>query len=413
MAGVGASVKAARDWPPAWLALPLVMLAFGCEKPEPPPAAALEVVVAKVLQQDVSIYGEWVGTTEGYINAQIRPQVKGYVLKRNYREGSVVKQGELLFEIDPREFQAILNQTRGALGQAQAGLGKATLDVERYTPLVVEGAVSQQELDDATQAKLRAEASVLKARAEVEQARLNLDWTKVASPITGVSGVAQAQVGDLVAPESILTTVSQLDPIKVSFPISEQEYIVFRRALGALAAQGHQRDEAPEKGLELILADGSAYEHRGRLEVVGREVDAQTGTIQMEGYFENPGNFLRPGQFAKIRAVVRTQKDALLVPQRAVNDTQGTYQVAVVKPDDTVAIRAVEVGERSGELWVIRKGVKAGEQVIVEGIQKVRGGMKVRAVSKAAQKDDAKPQPGAPSEPKQAEPDAVPAPNES
>jgi membrane fusion protein (multidrug efflux system) len=384
MADVGAGLKVGRGRPPVWLALPFALLVPGCEQAEPPAPPALEVVVAKVVQQDVPIYGEWVGTTEGFVNAQIRPQVEGYLLKRHYREGSVVQEGDPLFEIDPRQFQAILNQARGSLGEAQAGLGKATLDVDRYTALIVDGAVSQQELDDATQAKLRAQASVLKARAEVEQARLNLAWTKIVSPIAGVAGISKGQVGDLVAPSTVLTTVSQLDPIKVSFPISEQEYLFFRRRAGGADPRAERREE---RGLELILADGSTYEHRGRLEVVGREVDAQTGTIQMEGYFENPGNLLRPGQFAKIRAVVRHEKGALLVPQRAVNDTQGTYQVAVVQPDSTVAVRAVEVGDRSGNLWVIRKGVEAGEQVIVEGIQKVRGGMTVRPVTAKAKAD--------------------------
>lgn len=396
MVGASAALRAGRSLA---LVLPGVLLASGCQPTEPPPAPVLEVVVAPVVQQDVPIYGEWVGTTEGFINAQIRPQVKGYLLKRHYREGSVVQQGDLLFEIDPREFRALLNQTRGALGEAQATLGKATLDVERYTPLVAEGAVSQQELDDATQAKLRAEASVLKARAEVEQARLNLEWTKITSPITGVSGISLAQVGDLVAPETLLTTVSQLDPIKVMFPISEQEYLYFRRTPEAVR-DPERRDER----LELILADGSIYEHRGSVEVLGREVDVRTGTIQMEGYFPNEDNFLRPGQFAKIRAVVRWEKGALLVPQRAVNETQGTYQVAVVGPDSTVSIRAVQVGERSGNLWVIRKGVESGERVIVEGIQKVRGGVTVKAVTAGEEGAEAK---AAPEEPA-AQPDSKP-----
>ena len=379
MAGRVAAVRARRA--AAWLALPLAACALACEESAPPAPPALEVVVAKVLQKDVPIYGEWVGTTEGFINAQIRPQVEGYLLEKSYAEGSVVQKGDLLFQIDPREFQAILTQTRGALGEARAALGKARLDVERYTPLVAEGAVSQQELDDATQAKLRAEASVLKARGEVEQARLNLEWTKITSPITGVADVAAGQVGDLVAPETVLTTVSQLDPIKVEFPISEQEYLYFRRR-----ANNAPPEAARTGALELILADGSTYEHLGTIKVLGRAVDDQTGTIMMEGYFANPGNLLRPGQFAKIRAVVREEKGALLVPQRAVTDTQGSYQVAVVQPDDSVAIRAVEVGERSGNLWLIHKGVKAGEQVIAEGVQKVRPGMKVRPVTAAEKK---------------------------
>ncbi|MEE8581394.1 MAG: efflux RND transporter periplasmic adaptor subunit, partial [Myxococcota bacterium] len=309
-----------------------------------------------------------------FVNAQIRAQVTGYLLKQHYREGSLVRAGDLLFEIDPRQFRAALARARGQLGEAEAMLGKSVLDVERYTPLAAEGAVSRQELDDANQAKLRNEASVAKARAEVQQARLDLSWTRILSPIGGIAGIAVAQVGDLVSPTTELTTVSQVDPIKVAFPISEQEYL---RLFRNFSDEERERSEGKKDALELILADGSTYEHRGTATIVGREVDPRTGTIRIEGYFPNPRNLLRPGQFAKVRTVLRTAEDALLVPQRAVRDMQGRAQVAVVGSDDTVEIRGVELGARSGSLWIIAKGLEPGERVIVEGVQKVRSGITV------------------------------------
>ena len=356
---------------PSWGALAIATT--GCDKAEPPPPPPPDVVVSDVVQQDVPIYGTWVGNVEGLINAQIRSQVQGYLLKQHYKEGSLVQAGDLLFEIDAREFRADLDRARGQLGEAKAMLGKSLLDVERYTPLAKEGAVSQQELDDAIQAKLRNEAAVAKERAEVARAQLNLGWTKITSPVDGIAGIAVAQVGDLVAPTSELTTVSQLDPIKVQFPISEQEYLMFARRF---ASQGGPR-EARRDTLELILADSTTYEHRGTVVIVGREVDPRTGTIAVEGRFQNPGNLLRPGQFAKVRAVLRTAENALLVPQRAVRDLQGQPQVAVVGADDKVELRTVELGERSGSLWIVAKGLKPGERVVVEGLQKVRSGIRV------------------------------------
>ena len=353
----------------------LAVAGIGCDGSQPDAAAPPPaVVVTEVIQKDVPIYGNWVGTAQGFVNAQIRAQVTGYLLKQHYREGSLVRAGDLLFEIDPRQFRAALARARGQLGEAEAMLGKSVLDVERYTPLAAEGAVSRQELDDANQAKLRNEASVAKARAEVQQARLDLGWTRITSPIGGIAGIAVAQVGDLASPTTELTTVSQVDPIKVAFPISEQEYL---RLFRSFADEDLERGEGNKDALELILADGSTYEHRGTAMIVGREVDPRTGTIQIEGYFPNPGNMLRPGQFAKVRTVIRTAEDALLVPQRAVRDMQGRAEVAVVGPDDTVEIRGVELGDRSGSLWIIEKGLEPGERVIVEGVQKVRSGITV------------------------------------
>ncbi len=356
---------------PSWGALSLATA--GCDPAEPPPPPPPDVVVTEVVQQDVPIYGTWVGSVEGLINAQIRSQVQGYLLKRHYKEGSFVQAGDLLFEIDAREFRTDLDRARGQLGEAKAMLGKSLLDVERYTPLAEEGAVSQQELDDAIQAKLLNEAAVAKERAEVARAQLNLGWTKITSPVDGIAGIAVAQVGDLVAPTSELTTVSQLDPIKVQFPISEQEYLTFARRI---ASQGGPR-EARRDALELILADNTTYEHRGTVVILGREVDPRTGTIALEGRFPNPGNLLRPGQFARVRAVLRMAENALLVPQRAVRELQGQPQVAVVGADDKVELRTVELGERSGSLWIVAKGLKPGERVVVEGLQKVRSGIRV------------------------------------
>lgn len=353
-----------------------VLALAACERaPEaaaPPPP---EVLVVPAEQRAVSIYQEWIGSLNGYINAVIRPQVRGYILTRNYDEGQVVKAGQLLFQIDPREFQAQLDQARGQLAQAQAALGKTQLDVKRYTPLAAEGAVSQQELDNAVQANRANEAAVDAAQAALEQARLNLEWTRVTAPIDGVAGVAIAQIGDLVDPTTQLTTVSQVDPIKAVFPVAEQEYL--RYARGEAQRQGAQGNR--EGALELITADGQVFPHRGTVSVVGREIDPRTGTLIIEGLFPNPGNVLRPGGYAKVRAVVEERPNAVLVPQRAVQDVQGQAQVAVVGADDVAQWRNVTTGSRSGEHWVIETGLQPGERVVVEGLQKVRSGMKVAA----------------------------------
>ena len=362
---------------PCALGLGLLLAAVwlgGCSKEQkaagPPP---MDVLVTEVVQKEVPVYGEWIGTLNGLINATIRPQVQGYVLSRNYKEGDVVASGALLFQIDPRQFQAALDEALGDLAKAQAALGKTELDVARYTPLAKQGAVSQQELDNAVQANQSNKAAVDAARAAVVQARLNLEWTKVTSPIQGVSGIAISQIGNLVSPITEMTTVSQLDPIKVVFPVSEQEYLRYARARAR-----EQDAQAPRAGaLELLLAGGSVFPHHGTVTVVGREVDPRTGTLTIEGQFPNPENILRPGGYAKVRAVIDNLDHALVVPQAAVQNFQGTNQLAVVTPENKVEIRNVTTGPRSGLDWVIVDGVKPGEKVIVEGLQKVRGGMTV------------------------------------
>lgn len=352
----------------------LAALLAGCgEKPEAKAPPPMDVLVATVEQRDVPVYQEWVGTLTGFINAVIRPQVKGYLLSKNYDEGQVVPSGQVLFQIDPREFQAQLDQWKGQLAQAQAALVKTQLDVARYTPLAAEGAVSQQELDNAIQANQANLAAVDSAKASVEQAQLNLGWTKVTAPITGVTGIAVAQVGDLVDPTTQLTTMSQVDPIKAVFPVSEQEYL--RYARGRAAEEGEQASR--REALELYTADGDLYPYRGTVSVVGREVDPRTGTVTIEALFPNPNNVLRPGGYARVRAVIENRANALVIPQRAVQDMQGQSLVAVVGADDTVEMRTVTTGPRSGTDWVILAGLQAGEKVIVEGLQKVRAGSKV------------------------------------
>jgi membrane fusion protein, multidrug efflux system len=347
----------------------VVALTFSaCSKPAPPPPPPPDVVVADVIQKDVPIYAEWVGTTEGNVTAQIRARVQGYLQKRSYDEGTLVREGDLLFVIDPRPYQAALDQDKGELGRADAALAKAQQDVARFTPLAAEKAISQQELDNAIQASRAAKAAVDSARAAVEKARLNLDWTQVKSPIAGIAGIAIAQVGDLVSENTLLTTVSQVDPIKVSFPISEQEYLKFADRIDV---SSRKEDRA---SLELILADGNVYPEKGRASVANREVDVKTGTMMIVALFPNSRNLVRPGQYAKVRATMETRQGALLVPQRAVQELQGSHQVAVVGADNKVAMRAVKAGARLGDLWVINEGLKPGERIVVEGLQKVREG---------------------------------------
>ena len=344
----------------------------------PPPP---EVLVEKVIQQDVPIYFEWIGTTEGYVNAQIRPRVQGSLRSRNYKEGSVIKAGELMFTIDPSEYQAALNQAMGDLRRAEANLGKTQLDVTRYTPLAKEGAISQQELDNAVQAHQANKASVEAVRATVERAELNLSWTKVTAPISGIAGISVAQIGDLVTPSTVLTTISQVNPIKVYYPISEQEYLHFAKRIRDIEAG---RGGAPTP-LELTLADGSVYPQRGTFSLADRQVDLRTGTITVQSLFPNPDNMLRPGQYAKIRVAAETRKGAMLVPQQAVQQLQGSHQIAVVGEGNKVDIRAVKVGEqvpvKVGEqvenMWIITQGLNPGEQIVVSGVQKVKAGMVV------------------------------------
>ena len=348
-----------------------------------------DVQVVQVEQKDVPIFREWIGTLEGLVNADVRGQVTGYLLRQDYKEGNFVQQNQLLFEIDPRPFQASLDEAKAQLATATAQLANAQaiqkrteLDVERYTPLAKEQAASQQDLDNSVQNNLAALATVATARAQiksaeaaVESAQLNLGFTRLTSPIDGIAGTAQLQVGALVSQTTgAVTTVSTVDPIKVYFTVSESEYLDFNRRFPTVSGREAEFKRTP---LDLILADGSTYQHQGTIDFADRAVNQGTGAILIAGLFPNPGNILRPGGYGKVRASTRIEKDALLIPQRAVTELQGSYQVAVVDKDNKVNIQTVEVGDRVGSLWIIQKGLKPGERVVAEGTQKVRQGSTV------------------------------------
>jgi RND family efflux transporter MFP subunit len=356
------------------------VVAPGCGARKTPPAPPPEVSVTPVVQQDVPVTSEWIGTLDGSVNSDIRPKLEGYLLRQIYKEGQFVKGGDPLFEIDPRQFQAALEQAKGALGQAEAQLAKAAKDVERFTPLAADKAISQQELDNAISAERNAQAALASALAAVDQANLNLAWTKVRSPIEGIVGIAKAQVGDLVNTQTVMTTVSTVDPIRVTYGISEREYLRFAERIN------RPNYATTEQGpfLELVLDDGTVFPHQGRAMMADREVDTKTGTMTIKGFFPNPHNILRPGQYARVRASLEVKTGALLVPQRAVMELQGGFRVGVVGSDGTVEMRAVEPGAHVGELWVIEKGLKPGESVIVAGLQYVKPGMPVTATTASA-----------------------------
>jgi len=347
----------------------LIIFASGCAKEEKAAPQAPEVEVVDVVQKDVPVYSEWVGTTDGLVNATIRAQVTGYLITQNYKDGDMVKKDQVLFEIDPRLFQAALDQAKSQLVQQQARWDTAKANLKRIKPLAAQNAVSKRDLDNAVGTEEATHALVLEAQAAVDKAKLNLGFTKVTSPIDGIAGIAQAQIGNLVGPGQLeqLTTVSTIDPIKVYVPVSEQDYL---KAM----EKGRTNQKLP---LELILADGSIYPQKGEIAFADRQVDVKTGTIRVAALFPNPGNLLRPGQFARIRATNEIRKGALLVPQRAVTELQGSYQVAVVGTDNKASIRPVKVAERIDSLWIITEGLKPGERVVAEGIQKVREGMPV------------------------------------
>lgn len=350
---------------------------FGCGTKESPAGVTPpDVETTGVVEQDVPIYGEWIAILDGYVNAQIQPQITGYLMKQNYREGTIVRRGEVLFEIDPRPFDAAVQQAKGQLAQSEAQLGKTTLDVQRDTPLAKQSAIPQAQLDNDIQANESAKAVVAAAQAQVEQARLNLEFTKVRSLVDGIAGLAKGQIGDLVGPTTVLTTVSQVNPIKAYVSISEQEYL--RAAARINEAARSKRVAANQKNLELILSDNSVYPRKGWMVFADRQVDVKTGTIRVAGAFDNPDGLLRPGQFGRVRVATRVQKNALLVPQRAVVETQGSYSVVVVGGDNKASIRPVKTGERVGQMWIITEGIKPGEQVIVEGMQKAKEGSMVR-----------------------------------
>jgi RND family efflux transporter MFP subunit len=384
-------------WGGAVAALIAIGLIVGAIRPnnsaQAAPGIVPEVQVVSVEQQDVPIVGEWIGTLDGLVNADVRAQVTGYLLKQGYQEGAFVKKGQLLFQIDPRPFQAALDQAEGQLAQAKAMLAntqavqrRTELDVQRYTPLAEQQAASQQDLDNAVQNNLAAVASVETAKAEirtsqaaVETARINLDFTRLIAPIDGIAGQAQLQVGALVSPASgVVTSISTVDPIKVYFTVGEPQYLAWRKRFpteeSRLAADKNLR-------LQLILADGSTYAHDGTFYFADRQVNESTGAIRIAGLFPNPNNILKPGGYAKVRAVVQIQHDALLVPQRAVSELQGGYQVAVVDSENKVSIRPVTVGPQVDTRWVIASGLSTGERVIVEGVQKVRTGVRVNPKS--------------------------------
>ena len=343
----------------------------------PPPTVEL----ALVTRADVPIYHEWIGVLDGLVNATIRAQVTGYLLSQDYREGNPIKKGEVLFQIDPRPFKAVLDQAKGLLAQAEARLGKTELDVKRYAPLVKDKAISQEEYDDAVQANLEAKAAVVSAKAQVEQAQLNLEFTTISSPIDGIASIAKAQIGDLVGPGSgELATVSTIDPIKAYYRVTEQAYINFAK-LFSNEIERAQRLKQLE--IELVLTDGTVYPHKGTISGVGRQIGPTTGALRVEALFPNPAGALRPGEFARVRVKFDLKHDSLLVPQRAVSELQGSYQVAVVEPDNKIHIQPVRVGDRSGDLWMIEDGLHAGQRVVVEGLQKVREGASVTTTNSA------------------------------
>ena len=349
-----------------------LLLAASCEKHQAPPPPTPVVQVVEAMQRDVPIYMEWVATLDGNINAVIRPQVTGYLIKQNYREGDLVKQGQLMFEIDPRTFEAAVDEAKGIRAQKVARFDTTSANLARIKPLAEKNAVSQKDLDDATGAYQSAKAELEASDANLKTAKLNLGFTRITSPITGIAGIAKAQIGDLLSPSGeALTTVSSVDPIKVYFNISEQEYL---KVANAANAAGKTPKDVP---LDLILVDGSTYPHQGKVAVLNRQADVTTGTFKVAALFPNENNLLRPGQFGRVRATMKVVKGALLVPQRAVTEMQGKFLLAVVGADNKIDIRPVVVGDRIGSDWLIAEGLKPGEKVVAEGTQKVKPGMMV------------------------------------
>ncbi len=346
------------------------LLLFGCGKEQKVQPQAPIVEVVEVTQKDVPVYGEWVGTLDGSVNATIRAQVSGYLIKQNYKEGDFVKKDQVLFEIDPRSYQAAVEEAKAQLAQAEARWWTAKANLARIRPLAEQAAVSKKDLDDAIGAEESTHASVLSAKAALDKAQLNLDWTKVTSLIDGIAGIAKAQIGNLVGPGSIeeLTTISTVNPIKCYASLSEQEY---------MRAQEKRSKHVGRVPLDLILSDGSTYPYKGDIAFTDRQVDVRTGTIRVAATFPNPQNLLRPGMFSRVRAELGIKKAALVIPQQAVTEVQGRYLVAVVGPENKVAIKPVKVGQRFGQLWVIEEGLQAGEKVVAEGTQKARDGMVV------------------------------------
>ena len=366
-------MAAFRSAPLLFLSLTLLLDACSSGKASPPAPAPPEVSVITAAAETVSLSSEWIGTLDGYVNAQIRPQVSGYLLRRSYQEGALVRQGQVLFEIDSRPFAAVLSQAEARLAEAQAQLGKTERDLERDRPLAAERAIAQSQLDNDIQAHLAAQAAIKSATAAIETAQLNLGFTKVTSLITGIAAIATAQIGDLVGPATLLTTVSQVDPIKAYFPLSEQEYL---RIAGRINGPGTSSELwGNDASLTLVLADGSVYPRRGRFLAADRDIDPKTGTIRISAAFPNPARTLRPGQYGRVRAETNTVEDAIVVPQRAVTDAQGAPQVRIVGPDNRIATRRVKLGDRVGSGWIIGTGLQPGDRVVVEGASAADGSL--------------------------------------
>lgn len=341
------------------------MAVAACTSPQaaPAPAPPPQVNVLTVQPEHIALTSEWITTLDGYVNAQVRPQVQGYLIKRDYQEGASVRKGQVLFEIDPRPFEATLAQARARLAEMQAQLGKTEHDLQRDQPLAEQRAIAQSQLENDVQARLAAQAAVKSAEAAVQTAELNVGFTKVTSLVDGVAAIATAQIGDLVGPTTLLTTVSQVDPIKAYFPLSEQEYLRIAKPINA----GHGATAWSGGPLHLVLADGSEYPRTGRFLAADREIDPKTGTIRISAAFPNPEHILRPGQYGRVTANTQTLPNALLVPQRAVTELQGLYQVRVVGDGDRVQTKQVKVGQRVGNRWLVLEGLSAGARVVVDG----------------------------------------------
>jgi membrane fusion protein (multidrug efflux system) len=354
-----------------------LLLLAGCKRaPAPAAPAPIPVPVVAATSENVQVMGEWVATMDGYVNAQIQPQASGYLVRQNYTEGSVVQKDQVLFEIDPRPLQAVADQTAGSLAQAQAQMELAAINVKRDTPFAAAHALAQSTLDTDIKTLEADKAAVTTARANVEAAELNVGFTKVRSLIDGVAGLAQLQVGSLVGTTSVLTSVSQLDPIKVYFFISEQEYLALSTRV-RMSGRGDLVSSGNAIPLTLTLSNGKVYPHKGRIIFVDRSVTAQTGSLKLAASFDNPGNLLRPGQFGRVTAETEVLRGAVLIPQRAVNVLQGLDQVVVVTPDNTAHVKTVQLGPQKGQKVVVSSGLKAGDEVVTEGLDKLKDGMKV------------------------------------
>lgn len=351
----------------------LALASCGKKEAAAPPAPPT-VLYVEATQEDIPIFSEAIATLDGSTNTQIHAQVSGYLIKQAYTQGSVVKQGDLLFEIDPKPFQADLDKAQASLANAQAQLLRTKQDLDRYATLVKSGAVSQQEYQNQVQTNLSAQANVDGAQASVTTAQINLGYTKITAPITGIAGNAIAQLGDLISPNTNLTTISTVDPIKAGFTVTEQFYLDNANRFAKVSAIPLADRPAH---LDLVLADGTPYPKKGQFDYVDRQIQTSTGAIMVYALFPNPDRVLRPGQYVKVRGTTAVINGAVVIPQRAVNELQGIDQVVVVKPDNTVEIRNVTTGDQIGSLWVITSGLKAGERVVVEGIQKCTPGATV------------------------------------